>query len=233
MVTYHQQAPVAFIWGQFQQRYRNYQSTKISLKISYLRFHLNFTGANEFISNRWLIISISQYDTDSGYTWIISSYLSCKYICPWLYIFTLNLLYIHNIPDTWRTNISVHLMMQLCKNDYMYFVKFDVHMYMIWCLNFNCFQCFHLLTRKLQALTIFVQPITVLAFKTTAHISDSRLKSNDHGQRYSVSVCIHKLNAWSATRYRQTNCLENTRIFIQRNEFENIFSMMTAILAVC
>ena len=48
MLTDHQWSPVTFILGQFHKRCYNHQSlTKICLKITYLKFHSNFPGANE------------------------------------------------------------------------------------------------------------------------------------------------------------------------------------------
>ena len=47
VLTGHQWSPATFILGQFHKRYLNHQSIKSLLKMTYLKFHLNFPGANE------------------------------------------------------------------------------------------------------------------------------------------------------------------------------------------
>ena len=50
MLTDHQLSPVTFILGQFHKRFLNQELLKIHLKITYLKFHSNFPGANELIT---------------------------------------------------------------------------------------------------------------------------------------------------------------------------------------
>ena len=50
MMTYHKYGPVTLIWGQFHKNYLKPLTTKISLKITHLKFTLNLPGANELMS---------------------------------------------------------------------------------------------------------------------------------------------------------------------------------------
>ena len=47
MLTDHQLSPVTCMLGQFHKRFLNQELLKIRLKITYLKFHSNFPGANE------------------------------------------------------------------------------------------------------------------------------------------------------------------------------------------
>ena len=50
MLTDHQWSPVTFIWGQFQEIPQP-STTRISLKMTYLKFHLNLPGASELTND--------------------------------------------------------------------------------------------------------------------------------------------------------------------------------------
>ena len=54
LLTDHQWSPLTFILGQFHKRCLNHQSLKIRLKITYLKFHSNFPGANELSKDLWM-----------------------------------------------------------------------------------------------------------------------------------------------------------------------------------
>ena len=60
MLTYHQQGPLTFIWGQSHKSYTSHQSQKLAFKITLLKFHLNLPGVNELDDSHFVEAPMGQ-----------------------------------------------------------------------------------------------------------------------------------------------------------------------------